>query len=78
MRRGAARRYDKALYLDADAFPCASFAWLRGELGPALERYDVLATHSSMRRGFPHAFVAASSYASGPRLLLKRAEKVAP
>jgi len=47
--------YDKALYLDADAFPCASFAWLRKELSPALERYDILATHSSMRRGFPHA-----------------------
>jgi len=47
--------YAKTLYLDADAYPCASYAWLRGELSPALERYDVLATHSSMRRGFPHA-----------------------
>ena len=47
--------YDKTLYLDADAFPCASFDWLRSELSPALERYDVMATHSSMRRGFAHA-----------------------
>jgi len=47
--------YDKTLYLDADAFPCASFEWLRSELSPALERYDVMATHSSMRRGFAHA-----------------------
>ncbi|KAH8093511.1 hypothetical protein JL720_4647 [Aureococcus anophagefferens] len=42
--------YDKTLYLDADAFPCASFDWLRSELSPALERYGVMATHSSMRR----------------------------
>ena len=47
--------YDKSLYIDADAFPCASFQWLHSELSPALERYDVMATHSSMRRGFAHA-----------------------
>ena len=37
--------YDKSLYIDADAFPCASFQWLHAELSPALERYDVMATH---------------------------------
>lgn len=47
--------YDKSIYVDADAFPCASFEWLHAELSPALERYDILATHSSMRRGYAHA-----------------------
>ena len=37
---------------DGDAFPCASFRVAAPELSPALERYDVMATHSSMRRGY--------------------------
>lgn len=47
--------YDKTLYIDADAFPCVPYAWLKKELSPALERYDVMAAHSSFRDGFPHA-----------------------
>lgn len=47
--------YDKTLYMDADAYPCAGYSWLRRELSPALERYDLLAVHSSFRDGFPHA-----------------------
>lgn len=47
--------YDKTLYMDADAFPCASYDWLRTQLVPALERYDVMAAHSSFRRGMPYA-----------------------
>ena len=47
--------YDKTLYLDADAYPCADFHWLRKELSPAIERYDIMATHSSFRKGMPHA-----------------------
>ena len=68
--------YDKTLYLDADAFPCATYDWLRGEL--RARRVSAAPRRAPRRRTSRRAQVARPRALRRPRDALVHAPRLPP